>query len=175
MSTLLEISRELQALLFALEERAKCPEAQEQTMNDWLIETFTGALEERDLKLDNYAALIAELGYRAQARRAEAERLHSRARADEALAERLRYLLIQFFEGHGLKKVETARYCLTLRNNGGDRPLVVDPNIDPAALPQEFQRIIFKLDSSAVRSALESGQKLPFAHLGDRGQHLRIG
>ena len=130
MSTLLEISCELQALLSALEERAKCPEAQDQTMNDWLIETFTGALEERDLKLDNYAALIAELGYRAQARRAEAERLHNRAKADEALAERLRYLLMQFMACNDLKKIETARYQLALRKNSGKRPLAVDPNID---------------------------------------------
>lgn len=41
-------------------------------------------------------------------------------------------------------------------------------------LPEQFQRVSIEADTKAIREALEAGQQLPFAHLGDRGSSLRI-
>lgn len=68
--------------------------------------------DERDRKLDGYAALITEMTARVEIRKAEAKRLMELAQADENRARLLKDRLKWFFETHNLKTVETARYKL---------------------------------------------------------------
>jgi len=47
-------------------------------------------------------------------------------------------------------------------------------DLDPKTLPERFQKITVEANSPAIREALESGEKLEFAELGERGTSLRI-
>ncbi len=168
--TLFAISEDLQALydrLEALGGDVTDPEV-EATLDAW----FEDLIEERDVKLDNYAALIRELEARAAARREEARRLTDRARRDEDQAAYLKNRLVLFFQQHGLKSVETRRYRLTVARRGGRAP--VDLHVDPEALPEPFRRVKVSADLDAIREALERGETLEFAELGERGYSLRI-
>jgi hypothetical protein len=139
----------------------------------WFEELKEERLEERDRKLDNYAALIAELNARAEARRHEAKRLTSRAQADESKARSLKSMLQWFFSQHGYSSIETARYRLTLARNGGKAPLCID-ECPLETLPDEFVKVTREPNTEAIRAALEAGQELEFAWLGERAYSIRI-
>jgi Siphovirus Gp157 len=128
--TLFDISQDLHGLAEQLDNLEGDDEGQTEAVIQWFEELG----EERDQKLDNYAALIADIEARAQVRRDEAKRLVDRARIDENKAALLKERLRIFFESHGLKTLETSRYRLTLAQNGGKLPLLVDVTVD--ALPE---------------------------------------
>ena len=168
--TLFEISEDLEALyakLEALGGDVSDPDV-EAAIDAW----FDELSEARDVKLDNYAALIGELEARAKVRREEARRLADRARRDEEQAKYLKNRLVLFFEQHDLKTVETPRYRLTMAQAGGKLPVLL--KADPDQLPEAYQRIKISADLDALREALERGEALAFAELGERSRYLRI-
>lgn len=168
--TLFSISDDISELTRLLDEIED-----EDLESEKLITSWLGNLgEERDRKLDNYAALIAELEARAEVRKKEAQRLAKLASTDEKKATMLKERLKWFFEVNKLKTVETSRYKLSLTKSGGKPPLILDDAISPADLPDKFQKIHVEPDKSAIRAALEAGEELDFAHLGDRSSSLRI-
>ena len=169
--TLFEISQDLLDLydrLEALGGDVSSPEV-EQEIDAW----FERLGYERDVKLDNYAALISELEARAEARKEEALRLRARARRDAEHAAYLKQRLVEFFQQHGLKTVETPRYRLTMQRSGGKPPVILKTD-DPEQLPASFQRVKVSADLAAIREALEQGADLDFAELGERSYYVRI-
>lgn len=143
---------------------------QQELINNWLEQLG----DERDRKLDNYSALIVEMTTRAAARKAEAQRLMELAASNENRAKLLRDRLKCFFETHNLKTVDTARYRLSLAKNGGKAPLILDASVPATKLPERFQRVSIDPDTTAIREALERGEHLNFAQLGERGTSMRI-
>lgn len=162
--TLLEISDELLELERAIDDAGG---ELTETIDAWLARL--GA--DRDAKIDNYAALIDELEARSHARTMAAKKLELLATADYGKANALRARLKWFFEQHHIRKIETARHRLTLRDNGGVVPIEIDGEV-----PAEFlkQRITVEPDKSRIRAALEAGQVLPFARFGARGNRLEV-
>lgn len=167
--TLFNISEDLEKLNDLLDETGDDAQ-QQQLINDWLEHLG----EERDRKLDNYSAMIAEMTSRAAARKGEAQRLMELASADEKRARLLKDRLKLFFENHGLKTVQTTRYKLSLAKNGGKAPLIIDDSVPVAQLPERFQKVSIDPNTVAIREALENGEHLDFAQLGERGTSLRI-
>lgn len=160
-------------------------EQAEEAITKWFEEIG----EARDAKLDNYAALYRTLDARAEMRKAEAARLTDLAAVDGNTAERLKKRLKVFFELHELTTVQTDHFRLSLVNNGGAAPIEVDDNVKehPEQLPEEYRKVSFSVNMLAVREKLQiiaakqaAGQELtaddqlPWARLGERGQHLRI-
>ena len=170
MQTLIEISRDLIELENELEELIHDPQQTDEAIAKYLG-SLGDTIAERDRKLDNYSALIKELEARAEARKVEAKRLSDRASIDLNKVKSLKSNLKKFFEAHKFKTIETNRYRLTLAMNGGKAPLILD-NVTPGELPDKFT--YKEVDQVAVRQALEAGEVLKFARLGDRGQSLRI-
>lgn len=130
--------------------------------------------DERERKVDAYCCLIAELAARAAARKAEAQRLAESAAATEAKIKSLKGRLMDSMKTLDIKRIETDRFTVTVANNGGLVPLIVEEGIDPKTLPEPLQKIIVTVNNEAVRAELEAGKSLAFAKLGERGQHLRI-
>lgn len=169
MKTLFDISQELLLLELQLEEA-------EGEMNDALEDWFDQLNEERDQKLDNYAALIKELEARSNARKTEAQRLRELADIDAKKAERLKTRLKEFFINTNLQKIETDRFKLGIRKNGGVIPLVFEEHLEVAQLPDAYRidTVSHKANSEAIRAALDSGENLPFVKYGERGVSLSI-
>lgn len=167
--SLFSISDDLEKLNELLDECGNDSQQQE-LINHWFEELGN----ERDRKLDNYCALIAEMSARAEVRKAEAKRLSQLAAVDEQRARLLKERLKWFFETHNLKAVETPRYRLSVAKNGGKAPLILNDGITPTQLPERFVKVSIDPDTTAIREALEAGEQLDFATLGDRGTSLRI-
>lgn len=130
--------------------------------------------EERDTKIDNYCALMAELRSRAGVRRQEAARLKQLGDYDQAKADRLQGRLKLFFETRGMSKLQTRRYALTLANNGGVAPLIIAEGTTPESVPARFRKVSVAFDRDAIAAALAGGKTLKFAKFGERGKSLRI-
>jgi chromosome segregation ATPase len=172
MPTLIQISRDLIELEEQLEDLVDNPDAQNEAIAQYL-ESFTDTISQRDQKLDNYAALIQELQARADARKAEAQRLQKRSQIDENKVKSLKTNLQRFFQAHELKTVETDRYRLTLAKNGGKLPMIID-NYDLAEIPDHLTVTTKELNREAVRKLLEAGEAFNFARLGNRSYSIRI-
>jgi hypothetical protein len=172
MATLYEIHADLCALAELLAEvGGEVSEADaEAAVDAWLSETQEATAE----KLDRYAALIRELEARGAARKGEAGRMAALADADAAAVKRLKDRLCWFLQAHGLERVETARFRLTLASNGGKAPLLL--HTAPEHLPEPWRETVtsYRARTDEIRAALEAGTPLEFATLGERGRHLRI-
>ena len=167
--SLFNISEDLEKLNELLDEVGNDAEQQE-LIQQW----FETLGEERDRKLDGYAALISEMQARADVRKVEAKRMQELATIDDNRARLLKDRLKAFFQQHDLKTVNTNRYRLSLAKNGGKAPLILDENLAITSLPEHFQKVSIDADTAAVREALEKGESLDFARLGERGTSMRI-
>ena len=134
---------------------------------------LVGLAEEFDHKADQYAALIRVCETRAAARKEEAERLKLLVQDDEKLADRLRDALMEAMISTQRTKVETARFRLAVKKNGGKIPVLIT---DEAALPVDYRvpKVTEVIDTDALRAALEAGTEIPGAALGERGQRLEL-
>lgn len=169
MPTLLDISNELLDLEQQLEALGGDVDAAGTAVDDWLA-----ACEKQRDKLDNYAALIRELELRADARKAEARRLAERAKRDEEQAGFLKERLKAHFIRHTLKSIDTPRFRISHVRNGGLLPVLM--NLEVESLPDSYRvtELRHRANLDAIRTALDTGEMLPFAHYGERGSSIRI-
>lgn len=167
--TLFKIGDDLELLNNLLDEVGNDVQQQE-----LIAQWFETLGNERDHKLDSYAALISEMQARADVRKAEAKRMQDLAASDENRARLLKDRLKSFFQLHDLKAINTTRYRLSLAKNGGKAPLILKDDLSPTQLPEQFQKVSVDVDTAKIREALEAGESLPFAHLGQRVESMRI-
>lgn len=164
---LYQITSELQAVIDGiLEGGIDSPEAQQA-----LDEHLAGLDEALDQKAEDYAAVIMSLQARSDARAAEAKRIRELANADATVAQRLKERLKQAMETTGRVRIDTTRFRLTVANNGGKQPMLIE---DASAVPAEFIVQVPEVDKDAVRAALEAGRPVPGCTLAPRGTSLRI-
>lgn len=171
--TLFEIGTDLEALAALLDESASEHDGEissecDAQLTAWFAELTT----DLNAKADNYAALIRERLCRAAARKEEAERMAKLASADENLARQLKERLKWFMERQGMKKIETERYRISVRGNGGIQKMKVLVQI--ADLPTDYQKQVTVEDTERIRKDLEAGKSLAFAELLPRGSNLQI-
>ena len=171
--TLLDITGDLAALDELIYEELEGDISDPQVAQ--IVDEFLAELD-ADLKgkVDNYAAYITELLGRAEIRKREADRMAKRAKIDDELAFWLKIRLRGALESRRIKKLETARYRVSVANNGGKQPIDLH---DPQAIPRALCRHVpeeWKPDLDQIRAKLAAGEEVPGAILMERGTHLRI-
>jgi hypothetical protein len=167
--SLYAITSEIQSLASAFEQYGHASEEAAAAIREHteaLVEAF-------DAKADSYAQLIRVAETRAAARNEESERLRKLAQDDEVLASRLRIAIMEAMTRIGRPKVQTERFSLSVRKNGGKTPVVIHSE---DMLPEEYKvpRITVVIDKEAIRAALEGGSEIPGAELGERGSRLDL-
>lgn len=191
--TLWEIGDDLRALDDLLYEvGGDVSEAEaEAAIDEWLTETRRAEAD----KVDAYAALIKTFEARAKAKKAEARHLQDRARIEENAAKNMKERMKLYLEAKGERKVDGNLHGFTVAGTGGRAPVDID-DVDARELPTPYrrarmvllhptdetldaledqcQRLDVEPDKDAIREALEAGEDLPFARLGERGTHLRV-
>lgn len=166
---LYDIGTEMQAIIDAmLDGGADSPEAMEAL--DQHLAGLDTALEQ---KAERYAGLVTELQARADARKAEAQRIANLARVDAALAERLKTRLKEVMEAVGKPRLDAGNFRLTVAQNGGKQPLEVDVAYSPQ-WEAPFVTTVVEPNKEAIRIALENGATIPGCRLLPRGTSLRI-
>lgn len=136
-------------------------------IEQWFSELDNGLQE----KVDAYCSLIAEYEARAKVRQEEAERLANRARVDTEAARWLRQRMLLALGTRGMRKLETARFTVSVVRNGGKQPIDMHGEV-PADWCVTRTEVV--PDRERIRAALEAGTALPFATLCERGERLAI-
>jgi hypothetical protein len=126
-------------------------------------------------KLDGWVGWVEPLEREAKAARAEAAEFAARAQARERAAAAAKARMLDHLLATGRTKAVTASgRTISAQQNGGLPPVVIDPDADPATAADRLCQVHRRIDPASVRLALQAGETLPFARLGERGFQLRI-
>lgn len=125
-------------------------------------------------KIDNTLALIRIIEGRVNNISAEIERLTSLKKSESSIIEKLKTGVLNALAARNVGSLKTPRFNVSVAKNGGKAPIAISEDVDPDELPDRFVRVKRSVDTEACRKALEAGESLPFAQLGDRGVHLRV-
>lgn len=129
---------------------------------------------DQGVKLDNYLGLISQLEMEEQECLEQKQEWYEREKQRAKRVQQLKDALLTHLQRTGQKSARTASGKLvTVVANGGQVPVVVDP-VEPTELPEQYQAVIVKPAIVPIRKALEAGIVLPWARLGERGNHLRV-
>lgn len=96
---------------------------------------------------------------------------HTRKTTRENNIKRLDRMIIEVMGQLGIKDLEAGDVRFHVQNAGGQLPLIVDEN---KTVPERFTKLTIENDNQLIRKALEDGEKLDFAHFGERGKVLRV-
>lgn len=173
MGTLFEIGEDLEAiesLLYELDGDISDPEAAE-AIEVW----FAEFQQNQGKKIDGYLNLIRKWEAEAAAAKAEIDQYRKRAQVRENRVDAFKARLKLYMETTNQKKIETPTgRAVSIQANGGKVPLWVDENVRPESLEPRFQKITVAVNNDAIRTAIDAGEALSFARLGQRGTQLRV-
>lgn len=161
---LYEIASEYNALINLMDS----DEIDEQALHD----TLEGVEGEFEIKAENYAKIMRNMAGEIEQLKAEEQRLSARRKSLEANEERLKKALYEAMKSTGKEKFKTPLFSFNIAKNGGKLPVILD--VDADALPTKLTVIQRKPNLDVIRELLESGKKTKYAHLGERGESLRI-
>ena len=131
--------------------------------------TIDDAIED---KADNYAMLIANLNSDIDAIKAEEARLKERRQRIEKSIDTLKQNLFTAMKETGKEKFKTSLFSFAIAKNGGKTSVIVD--VETAKLGDDFVIVTEKPNLDAIREYIEKTGDITFAHLGERGESLRI-
>lgn len=140
-------------------------EIDEQCILDTL-EAIEGEIED---KADNYAMIIKNLMASAEAKKAEANRMLEKAKAEENRAKMLKQRIYETMKETGKPKFKTQLFSFNIQKNGGLAPLWVDEDI--TKIPDEYLKK--EPDNAKIRELLKN-QEVKWAKLEERGEGVRI-
>ena len=121
------------------------------------IETWFAQLgEERDEKIRRMCGLIAMMQFSAEACDEEARRITKLKRANENGAERLKNRLKEFFQAHGIQKLDLKTFKPRIQANSSV-PLLYPEEWEtvPGMAPERYHRPVILLDKEAMREDAE--------------------
>lgn len=133
------------------------------------LDTLDSVISTIDLKMDDYAVVMDHMEERENLIDKEINRLSAMKKAIKDNRKRMTDRLLESMKATDRTKVTTDLHTFSVVKNGGKLPLVIDGNV-----PDNYQKIIMEPDKDLIREALDSGEKLDFAHYEERGERLRI-
>ena len=163
--TLYELDIEFQELLELAEDEDLDPEVLQDT-----IEAMAGEWEH---KLDAYGIVRNELSMDIAKIDMEVKRLTEKKRRITGNITRINEAIMASMKLHDTRKVEGEHFTWQIQKNGGKAPLILD-DMPAESLPKEYQVWDVKANKEAIRKDLEAGKELPYAHIGERGESIRL-
>lgn len=140
-------------------------EVDEQTFAD-TIEALTAELGD---KTASYIDVINQLEMEQKHAEEVAAQWKKKAEVRKNSVKRLREALKFAMEQTGNAKLTAGDYEVKIVKNGGKLPIIYSGDV-----PQDYQKVVYEVDGEKIRAALEGGEELPFASLGERGTRLSI-
>lgn len=164
MSSLLEIANQNRQLIEMLSD----PEIDEQMVHD----TLEGIKMELDAKAESYVNVINFL----EADAAHLEEIINACQLKKQTIQnnvkQMKDTIIYAMEVAGEKELKAGDVTIKVVGNGGKKPLKIDGEV-----PQTFQKVVYENDNERIRAFLEGlseGEGVDWAHLENRGKHLKF-
>ena len=134
-------------------------------------DTLEGLTAVINTKMDDYAVVMTHLQGRSEMIQVEIERLQAMKQTIDNHEKRMKATMLHVMtEKLNQRKIQTDFHTFTVCKNGGKQPMIVDSE----RVPDNYKRIVYETDLEKIRKELEDGKQLDFAHLEERGEHLRI-
>lgn len=133
------------------------------------IDTLEGLMGAVEAKVDSYAAVMSHMEAHEDMLKKEIDRLSAKMTAIENNKKRMKDSLYAAMVAMDKRKITTDLHTFAIQKNGGKQPLIISGEV-----PDKFQKVIYEPDKNLIRKALEDGEKLDFAFLEERGEHLVI-
>jgi len=144
--TLLEIDRELDALLDEIEEQAE----ENGSASPELLEQFQQFCQAESDKVDRIGRFLTLMDSRLKYCRQQAEHFQKRARTSDAKIVRTKNIVLYFLAARGLKKIDGKDFTLRQQKNSQDSVRITDE----AAVPISYCRIDAQIDGVVWETAL---------------------
>lgn len=136
---------------------------------DYPIDMLTVG-EDLDQKIENYGFIIRNFESEDAALTAEIDRLKARRDNARKAVDRLKESLLNSMKATNRPKVTTQHFNFTIAKKGGKLPIVITGDV-----PETYCKIKYEPDKDAIRTAIEEdGEILDFAHIGERGEYLKM-
>ena len=164
--TLFELTDEI---LATIDEIVDAEIERDPELLDTLYAELDGLYGARTEKHEGYVHVIKNAEAAVDACKAEAARFTARAQALHALSHRLKETLRMDLAEHGEKTAEAGKFKIT-RQNGTQRVVV---SVDPAELPEGYQRVSIEADKTELKKALKHGEEISGVEL-ESTEHVRI-
>lgn len=164
--TLYELNTQFERIM----EMAESGEFEEDVIRGTL-ESVEGDIED---KLDSYGVVVNELLNDIEKIDNELKRLTAKKRTLSGSVDYLKRNVMNTLLRMDKRTIKGDRFTWTIAKNGGKRPVVFKEGFNILAIPERFQSWDVKPDREEIRQALEQGEQLDFATLGERGESLRL-
>lgn len=133
-------------------------------------DTLEGLTAVINTKMDDYAVVMTHLKGRSDLIQTEIDRLKAMQQVIDNHEKRMKEALLNVMtEKLNQRKITTDFHTFTVCKNGGKQPMEITGDV-----PDNYKRVVYETDTEKIRKELEAGATLPFAHLEERGEHLRI-
>lgn len=162
MDSLYSLTAEFQTLL----EYADSIEPEDEQV---FLDTMEGLLGNIEAKVDSYAAVMSQMEAHENMLEAEIDRLEAKRQAINNNRKRMKDAVYAAMVAMDKQKITTDLHTFSIRKAGGKQKMVITGEV-----PDSFQKVVYEADKERIRSALENGEALDFAHLEERGEYLRI-
>lgn len=154
--TLYELTKQIQEL----SEREWADPDTGEILDEDVANALNALTLERDEKIENVALWYKDTLAEAEAIKAEENKLASRRRGKERLAESLKRYLDYALAG---QKFSSPRVAISFRNVVNGKTVIDDPTL----IPMEFQKVVTEPIKSEISKAIKAGMDVPGAHLED--------
>lgn len=162
-----QISKELEQLEDLIDQQLSQTDGELTGTVEGLLKLQADIVEQ--VELEEVAKLLRKNIAFAEAYSGQAAAFRAEATRCTRIADRLKALALVVLDAKGIK----SEGGLTKRANGGAAPLTVLAE-SPDDVPERFTKTKIEIDNTAIRSALDAGEELEFASLGERGHHIRV-
>ena len=133
-------------------------------------DTLEGLTAVINTKMDDYAVVMTHLKGRSDLIQTEIDRLKAMQQVIDNHEKRMKAALLNVMtEKLNQRKITTDFHTFTVCKNGGKQPMEITGDV-----PDNYKLVVYETDTEKIRKELEAGATLPFAHLEERGEHLRI-
>lgn len=163
-NTLFDLVGEYKALYALLTDT---DEESRQVVEDTL-EAVKGEIE---VKASGYVAIMNQLAMEEEACKKQRDEWDARYKARKNGRERLKKHFLDGMLILGLNEINANGVTVKVANAGGVLPIVYDAS---KTVPEKYTKVTIETDGKLVREALDRGEKLDFAHFGERGKVLKV-
>lgn len=136
------------------------------------LDTLEGLTGEIEQKADSYCYVMSSIDSQIAAVEKEIDRLDKIKAALTNHKDAVKRSIFNAMKAMDMPEIKTDLHKLKIQKNGGKLPLILDK--DESDIPDKYLSTKTYVDKEKIRADLDSGIELAFAHLAERGEHLRI-
>lgn len=152
----------------------------EDDVNEEVVkDTLAGIMGEIEAKGEGYVNIITRLEAEETACDAQLKMWQKRKKLRTNAIERLKKALVTAMKLMGITEIKAGATTIKVVNNGGKLPVMFfnglsSKDVKAEDIPKEYRKTVVTetVDVEKVRHALENGENLGWAYIGDRGQRV---